>query len=387
MNSPDLSSSTLLLVDDEEANLDLLEGILADSGLGSLLRTQNPFEAVDLARRHRPDLVLLDLHMPGMTGFDVLRALREMDEPGDYRPVLVLTADVTPEARDTALGDGARDFLTKPFDIVEVLLRVRNLLETRQLYLQARRATTARERILGVVAHDLRNPLASITMESEMALQTLSPRSSPFVREALANIQQTSGQMYRLVQDLLDVARLEGAGAGAAVELAEVDVPALLARAQGMLQPIAAGRRLALSADAPAGLRALADAERVVQVLSNLVGNAVKFTPTGGSVTLAAAPDGAAVRFSVSDTGHGIPAEHLPNIFGAFWQGDAGDRRGAGLGLSIASALVAAHGGRMWVESEVGVGTTVHFTVPAADALVAVPSGRPAEVVDVVTVA
>ncbi|MBW3655216.1 MAG: response regulator, partial [Gemmatimonadetes bacterium] len=173
MNAPDLSGSTLLLVDDEEANLDLLEGILAGSGLGNLLRTQSPFQAVELARRHRPDLVLLDLHMLGMTGFDVLRALREMEEPGDYRPVLVLTADATPEARDTALGEGARDFLTKPFDIVEVLLRVRNLLETRQLYLQARRATEARERILGVVAHDLRNPLASISMESEMVLQTL----------------------------------------------------------------------------------------------------------------------------------------------------------------------------------------------------------------------
>jgi signal transduction histidine kinase len=385
VNAPDLSCSTLLLVDDEEANLDLLEGILAGSGLGNLLRTQNPFHAVELARQHRPDLVLLDLHMPGMTGFDVLRALREMEEPGDYRPVLVLTADVTPEARDTALGEGARDFLTKPFDIVEVLLRVRNLLETRQLYLQARRATEARERILGVVAHDLRNPLASITMQSEMVLQTLSPRSSAYVRDALGNIQQTSGQMYRLVQDLLDVAQLEGAGGRASVDLAQVDVHELLSTARGMLQPIAAGRKLTLDVDAPAGLRALADGARVVQVLSNLVGNAIKFTPAGGRITIGAAPDGACVRVSVADTGYGIPAEHLPHVFGAFWQGDTADRRGAGLGLSIASALVAAHGGRMWVESEVGQGTTVHFTVPAADVLAAVPAGRGGQRIEVVT--
>jgi signal transduction histidine kinase len=123
----------------------------------------------------------------------------------------------------------------------------------------------------------------------------------------------------------------------------------------------------------------------VVRVLSNLVGNAIKFTPSGGRITLGAAPEDSCVRISVADTGHGIPEEHLPHVFGAFWQGDTADRRGAGLGLSIASALVAAHGGRMWVDSEVGRGTTVHFTVPAADALVAVPADRGGQRVEVVT--
>jgi signal transduction histidine kinase len=108
----------------------------------------------------------------------------------------------------------------------------------------------------------------------------------------------------------------------------------------------------------------LADGSRVLQVLSNLVGNAIKFTPDGGSVRIACAADGESARFSVTDTGPGIPPEQIPQLFGRFWQADSADRRGVGLGLSIAKGIVEAHGGRIWVESRVGAGSTFHFTLP-----------------------
>jgi len=108
----------------------------------------------------------------------------------------------------------------------------------------------------------------------------------------------------------------------------------------------------------------MADGERVLQILSNLVGNAVKFTPEGGTVTLSSAPGDGEVRFSVTDTGPGIPPEQVPHIFGAFWQARHADRRGLGLGLSIARGLVEAHGGRIWVESEPGRGASFVFTLP-----------------------
>ena len=140
-----LSACTILMVDDEEANLDLLEGFLGMEGYRALVRTSDSREAMALFEQNAPDLVLLDLHMPHRDGFALLREICERIPEGDYLPVLVLTADVTSESRERALSEGARDFLTKPLDGTEVLLRVRNLLETRTLYQRQRAAREAAE--------------------------------------------------------------------------------------------------------------------------------------------------------------------------------------------------------------------------------------------------
>jgi signal transduction histidine kinase len=134
-----------------------------------------------------------------------------------------------------------------------------------------------------------------------------------------------------------------------------------------MLRPLAAGSTIRLEADIEDNLPpVLADAARIQQVLSNLVGNAVKFTPRSGRVTVCAERLDGEVRFGVIDTGPGIPAEQLPHIFGRFWQAKTSDRRGIGLGLAIAKGIVEAHNGRIWVESHVGLGSTFYFTLPAA---------------------
>ena len=140
-----LRACTVLLVDDEPANLDLLEALLEGEGYGAagggrLVRTTDPREVAALVAAHAPDLVLLDLHMPHRHGLAVLADLRAAAAPGDYRPVLVLTADVTGEAKEHALALGARDFVTKPFDTTEVLLRVENLLDARVLHRSERQA-------------------------------------------------------------------------------------------------------------------------------------------------------------------------------------------------------------------------------------------------------
>jgi signal transduction histidine kinase/DNA-binding NarL/FixJ family response regulator len=592
MTADALHGATLLLVDDEEANLDLLEALLDSEGYRRLVRCGDARRAVDLVERTRPDIVLLDLHMPFRSGFEVLADIRARTPPGEYLPVLVLTADVTPEARERALREGARDFVTKPFDAVEVLLRVHNLLETRVLYglqhrarraaeaaearatlladasrvlgasldratpmaqlahllvprladgcaidvaesgtwrrvatagtlddgrpptdvdeadrrgssgdaprsgvhgdpawdgsassgsamggpassstastdpmaagptrtdpmardtaggdtrsrdvpsshavssdagsdgddgvadpatltvaleggggtigrlrlvraggfdaderaladelrrraalalenvrlfAEARAATEAREWTLSVVAHDLRNPLAAIRMCAEMSLHLLPPRVSPAVRENLEAVQQTSAQVYRLVDDLLDVSSAQH-GTFSLLRR-ETTAAQLFAEAAATLRPLAASRGQTLSFAAGAGLPPLlVDGGRLVQVLSNLVGNAVKYAPRGGTIAVRCEMAGGEPRFSVADEGPGIAAEHLPHLFGAFWQGKPADRRGVGLGLAIARTLVEAHGGRIWVESTPGEGTTVHFTLPADGGLAA----------------
>lgn len=353
-----VAGCTLLLVDDEEANLDVLEGCLRAEGFERLVRTMDPREVPALLAAHRPDLVLLDLHMPHKSGFVVLREIRELTPPGDYLPVLVLTADATPEAKERALSGGARDFLTKPFDVVEVGLRVRNLLETRLLY-------RTRDRVLSIVAHDLRNPLASIAMNAEMLRELLPPRAGAHRRAALESIEKAASRMHRLVEDLLEVSRFEQ---GAPALCAEPVAPATIFDEAGrLLQPLATARRIQLTFHAAASAPAVrADCARIVQVLSNLVGNALKFTPEGGCVAVRARAVGAEVVVSVADTGPGIPPDELPHLFKAFWQGVPGDGRGVGLGLVIARTLVQAHGGRIWVESTAGEGSEFAFTLPAA---------------------
>ncbi|MET0396216.1 MAG: response regulator, partial [Longimicrobiaceae bacterium] len=144
--TPDaLRGCTVLLVDDEEANLDLLEAFLRSDGYASLVRTSDARRAVPLLEEHGADLVLLDLHMPHRSGFQVLEEVRARTAPGEYLPVLVLTADATADAKERALSGGANDFLIKPLFGTEVLLRVRNLLETRELYLRQRQARESAE--------------------------------------------------------------------------------------------------------------------------------------------------------------------------------------------------------------------------------------------------
>jgi signal transduction histidine kinase len=134
-----------------------------------------------------------------------------------------------------------------------------------------------------------------------------------------------------------------------------------------MLRPLAVGSTVRLDTSIEENLPLVyADAARIQQVLSNLVGNAVKFTPRDGRITVCAEQSEREVRFSVIDTGSGIPSEQLPHIFGRFWQARASDRRGIGLGLAIAKGIVEAHNGRIWVESHVGLGSTFYFTLPCA---------------------
>jgi signal transduction histidine kinase len=386
-----LRECTLLLVDDEEANLDLLEALLGEAGYARLVRTTDPLEVMSLAAEHAPDLVLLDLHMPHRNGLTVLADLCAATPEGEYRPVLVLTADITTEARERALVLGARDFVTKPFDATEVLLRVENLLDARVLHVNERRARERaelaearaallaheRERLLAVVAHDLRNPLGAIAMYSEMlaSLQPDDGAGDPYTRDALASIHSSATAMQRLVEDLLDAGSLRQGALG--LHRTERRVAAAFEEAERMLRPLADAGAVRLTFEAAPNAETIVapvDQQRIVQLLSNIVGNGIKFTPPGGEVSVRYEIDADAVTGSVSDTGTGIPTDELPHLFAAFWRGDgaqhrSGDaRRGVGLGLWIAQSIVEAHGGTLRVESVPGKGTTFRFVLPFAPA-------------------
>jgi PAS domain S-box-containing protein len=265
------------------------------------------------------------------------------------------------EARDFSADD--RDFLGAiAAQCAGALERARLYEGERRARAQAEAATRARDELLGVVAHDLRNPLTAISMYASLLLDA--PRDPESQRAPLRSVLELTDQMNRLIHDLLDASRLESGQLR--VHPGPLAVRTVLAEAREMVRLAAEKRGVEIVLDVPGGLpRVLADRDRLLQVLSNLVGNAVKFTPRGGRVTLRAGGADGELAFAVSDTGVGIPAEQLPRVFDRYWQADA-RRTGAGLGLAIARGIVEAHGGRIWVDSAPGEGSTFSFTLPAA---------------------
>jgi signal transduction histidine kinase len=217
----------------------------------------------------------------------------------------------------------------------------------------------ARVEVLAVVAHDLRNPLSLIVTTTELLEEDLEPER----RQQILSIAKRAGkQMNRLIGDLLDTVQMQSRRLS--LDLEDLSVATILGQADENSRPRAEARQILLTVILPDdNMFVRADALRVQQVLGNLIGNALKFTPPEGYVTVRVAPGNDEVVFHVTDSGPGIPAEQIPHLFEQFWQARS-DKRGVGLGLTIAKGIVDAHGGRIWAESTVGTGSTFSFTLP-----------------------
>jgi len=237
-------------------------------------------------------------------------------------------------------------------------------IDNARLYFESQQAVRAREEVLAIVSHDLRNPLNAVNLAA--SLMKTSGRLDREDQEQLEIIDISVQRMRRLIEDLLDVTRLEG-GKRLPIEPEPIEVEPLLRETYELFKVQAAPSSITLRCESEPGLPPLfGDRHRVLQVLSNLVGNALKFTEGGGTIAIRADRRNAMIQFSVSDTGPGIAKEHLKDIFSPYWQAKRTERLGAGLGLPIAKGIVESHGGRIWVESEPGRGTTFYFTLPVA---------------------
>jgi PAS domain S-box-containing protein len=242
---------------------------------------------------------------------------------------------------------------------IDISVRKQAEEDVRRSWEAAQQAILERDNVLAVVSHDLRNPLSTIAMASALLLEDIPGHK----KQAHASIIRRSvSQMTRLIQDLLDAARIEGGW------LRLIPAPCspedLVRTAAESNESLALSRSLRLEVAACSASFVCADRDRILQVLNNLVANAIEHTAAGGLITLAAHPAGGETCFTVADTGTGIEPDHIPHVFDRYWQAGQSRRAGAGLGLSIARQIVEAHGGRIWVDTEPGQGATFCFTLP-----------------------
>jgi PAS domain S-box-containing protein len=238
---------------------------------------------------------------------------------------------------------------------------LRDITQMQEAEAEAKRASQARDDLLAVVAHDLRNPLAAIVSLAEVL------RVKGSEREVGDEIASAANRMERLIEDLLDVTRMEAGRLSLKQE--RLSAAQVIGDALEGQTPLASSASLDLRSEIAAELPdILADGDRLLQVFENLIGNAIKFTTPGGRITVGATAQAGKVVFSVSDTGCGIASTHLPHVFDRFWQAPGAERRGMGFGLAIVKGVVEAHGGRVWVQSSPGQGSTFFFAIPRAAA-------------------
>jgi signal transduction histidine kinase len=326
-----------------------------------------------------PDVVLLDVMMPGMDGFEVCRQIRS-DPSKAFVPVVMVTALHETGDRIKALECGADDFLTKPVDDVEVLARVKSLVRVKrqrdalkQAYLDLQSLESLRDSLVMMMVHDLRTPLTTILGPLEM-LQTGQFGTLESLQKEIIGMSLRSGyRLLGLVNELLDVSKMESGEM--LLHRSEVDVSNVVHEAVELVAKINTNDMSRIQYEFADDLPTVsADEDLLRRILVNLVANAMKFTRGEGTVTVcakrsddASPTENGAVVLSVSDAGEGIPPEDRERIFEKFGQVEsrrAGRKMSTGLGLTFCKLAVEAHGGHIWVESEIGKGSTFHFTIP-----------------------
>ncbi len=360
----------VLVVDDEESNIIVFKRPLAKAGY-TVIGASSGAAALEAVAQNDIDVVLMDWMMPGMSGVKAAAAIKSTPR-GKLIPVIMVTAKAEQSDIKTGLDAGADDYITKPVAMEEALARIRSALRQRRLEKglheaneQLRRLMAMKDDFLNIASHDIRSPLASILgFADELQREDAGPLNAT-QKHYLDIIVRAGKRQLKLVNDLLDLARIETGKDEP--HKTPVVMDNLLAETHEAMLYTAKEKEITLTCVKGFPEPLMLDEGKILRVLSNLISNAIKFTPKGGTVTVSCkAVEGECV-VTVADNGVGISAEELPKLFGKFAKlssrPTAGEH-GSGLGLSITKHIIEMHGGRIWAESAPGQGTALHFAFP-----------------------
>lgn len=370
----------ILIVDDTFANLQLLSSMLTTQGYKVRPASSGPV-GLNAARSARPDLILLDVKMPGMNGYEVCEMLKADEGLCDI-PVIFISALDAAIDKVRAFDVGAVDYVTKPLQVEEVVARVNTQLT---LYRQRQELTRQRDEIMDLrqrerahfeelnrlkdefvqaVSHDLKNPVHTI-LNFVYMLERNGTIADPEEAEILQQIRSAAQRMNDLIMDLLDLSRLE---AGNALTLHNLSLNDFLRFRLSEFQISLPRHDLTFTfVSEDDEITVLMDPMRMGQVVTNLLSNAAKYTPGEGDIAVSLRHQGNEALVTISDNGLGIPEDDVPHLFERFYRVKAHrhiKQEGTGLGLAIVKAIVEQHNGHIWVESQLGAGTDVHIALP-----------------------
>jgi signal transduction histidine kinase len=362
----------ILVVDDQPQNIDLLEAHLIPQGY-EIIQAVNGEEALEKYSGNKIDLVLLDVMMPVMNGYEVCRILKRRTE---HMPVIMITSLCDRDSRITGIESGADDFLSKPFDSTELKLKIKNLLKTKFVYDNVEKSCREikalgelKDSLTSFIVHDLRNPLSCIKgyLDLLASSDSLVKRDSFCVGEAIQNVKV----MMDMISNLLDMAKMENNET--VVNSENCGLAVIVSSAIRGMAPLINEKAIHLSDKTDlSDARVKVQRDLIERVMQNLLSNAVHYTPAQGNIMIESEPDGKSdfVLISVSDSGSGIPKEYHLKIFDKFSTVETKKRRilgSTGLGLTFCKLAVELHGGKIWVEDRNGGGSVFRFTLPLSE--------------------
>lgn len=354
----------VLIVDDSPQNLQIL-GILLEEIDCDIAVASNGKDAVDIAREQHPDLILLDIMMPVMDGYEVCRILQEDQNTSDIS-IIFLTALSNPDDLVKGLKLGAVDYVAKPFKGVELLARVRNHLRTRSMMKELAYLNATKNKFFSIIAHDLKNPFYTIIGFSEMLMKNIDTHTREEQLKFMQMIYNSGKDAHGLLENLLNWSRIQIGSIRA--ELTTLSSLDLVERTVAFLEPMAKKKSIRLEQDEDSAYEFRGDENMMQTILRNLGSNAIKFTPPSGEVLILTreSEDGSGVEFIVKDNGIGMPEEVQSQLFRIDARGTrkgTDKEAGTGLGLILCKEFVEFQGGDIAVESREGEGSvfTVHI--------------------------
>jgi signal transduction histidine kinase len=346
---------TILIVEDEEDVAEMIRYNLEKESYRTVVAYSGT-EALKAAEAHPPDLVLLDILLPDLSGWEVCRVLKDRTKNHSIS-ILMLTALSSEEARVKGLTLGADDFVTKPFSIKELLLRIRNMIDRQQTLRSLLEKAREKDMSLGYLVHELKNSVTVIGGFSALAMRKSDPK------DYLGRINALAKHADSLLNDAFLLSRLEMQGGSLPMD--PVDLGALIEEVVDSFSNPAKEKRVEIAFTNQISPKVMGNATAIRQVLINLISNALKFSRAGGTVWISVTEDAQGAHLTVKDNGCGIPPKDLPRIFDRFYRAAGTEHiKGTGLGLYIVKLLINALAGTLSVESTPGSGTTFTVSLP-----------------------